>query len=891
MLKLRHIYSLLFQPWNMLLTYIFNEHHIMKIALYLVALVSVFSFSEAQAQQHLQKQSLNGNWEFRQIGTQTWLPATIPGTVQTDLLNAGKIEDPYYRLNEHNLQWIDKVDWEYRCEFEVSDDQMKNQNIQLVFEGLDTYADVYLNDVKVLHADNMFVEWRAAVRSVLKAGKNRLRVYFASPLINGMIKQEALGYPLPASNDQSVLGGMGPNQVSIFTRKAGYHFGWDWGPRLVPSGVWRPVYLELWNNVRMDDLYIVQKGITKKGAALTAMMDVTANMPGDYELNVVVDGKQLETTTIALAQGKTVKSIDFTLVNPRLWWPNGLGEQFLYNISIELSHAGEVLQTSGADIGLRNIQLIRKPDAKGEGESFYFEVNGRPVFAKGANYIPNDVFLPRVSPEKYEYIVKSAADANMNMLRVWGGGIYESDLFYDLCDKYGIMIWQDFMFACSMYPGDTEFLNSVKHEAEYNIKRLRNHACMALWCGNNEIEVAWAPGHEDKGWGWKQEYSQAQRETIWKAYDTVFHHILPAAVDSLTNDQPYWHSSPSAGMGKLSGYQSKSGDMHYWGVWHGQEPFSDFRKYRARFMSEYGFQSFPEFNTVKKYTLPEDWNIESEVMASHQRSGIGNLRIRQYMEQHYQIPENFEQLLYVGQLLQADAIKMAVKTHRSDMPYCMGSLYWQLNDVWPVASWSGIDYYGKWKALHYAAKEAMKNQIINVAVEGGKLLFYGISDHPGKTAAVLRLNLADFSGLSLWNRPVKVTLPANSSAMVYSLDLKDLPLNFREKEVVLTVSLFVGSNMIDQEFVYFAEPKDLKLPDPGIKTRISQKGENFVIEIATQKFCKNLMLISDNTNVQFSENFFDMQAGETRLVTCPATLRWEDFEKGFRTLNLQQTMH
>lgn len=862
----------------------------MKIAAFILGLTILFSCTALNAQDNLKQKSLNNNWEFRQTGTQTWIPATIPGTVHTDLLNAGKIEDPFYRLNEHNLQWIDKVDWEYRSEFQISASELEKQNIYLVFNGLDTYADVYLNDIRILSADNMFVDWKVDVKTFLKKGSNHLRVYFTSPVIKGMALQEAFGYPLPASNDQSVLGGMGANQVSIFTRKAGYHFGWDWGPRLVSSGIWRPVYLESWDNARLEDLHIVQNGITKKGASITANFEAVTTVAGDYELNLMVDGEKVNTSTFTLPIGKTSQKMDFTIANPRLWWPNGLGEQPLYNVSIQMVKDGKILQATGENIGLRTINLVRKPDSKGDGESFYFEVNGRAVFAKGANYIPNDIFLPRVSPEKYEFIVKSAADANMNMLRIWGGGVYEEDLFYDLCDKYGIMIWQDFMFACSMYPGDDAFLNNVKHEAEYNIKRLRNHACLALWCGNNEIEIAWAPGHEDKGWGWKQEYSAEQRETIWNAYDTVFHHILPATVAELTNNQPYWHSSPSAGMGKLSGYQSKSGDMHYWGVWHGQDPFSDYHKYKARFMSEYGFQSFPEFNSVKKYTLPEDWDIESEVMASHQRSGIGNLRIKQYMEEHYQIPENFEHFLYVGQLLQADAIKMALKTHRSDMPYCMGSLYWQLNDVWPVASWSSIDYYEKWKALHYAAKEALKNQIINVVIEDGKLLVYGVSDLSVKTSAILKLNLADFNGLSLWNRPVKVMLPANNSSLIYSLDLKDLPLNYREKDIVLTASLVKDKNELDREFIYFVEPMDLKLPDPGIKTRISKKGENLVIEISTQKLCKNLMLISDNSDVNFSDNFFDMQAGESRLITCPATMRWEDFEKGFRVLHLQQTM-
>lgn len=833
---------------------------------------------------------LNSGWQFRQSATNEWMPAAVPGTVHTDLMAAGKVEDPYYRLNERGVQWIDKVNWEYRTVFNLSADDLTKHNIRMVFEGLDTHADIYLNDRLVFTADNMFITWKAEVKNFMKPGENKLRILFTSPVLKGMEKQELFGYPLPASNDQSEIGGMGKNQVSIFTRKAGYHFGWDWGPRLVTSGIWRPVFLELWDNARIADLHIINHSANTKAAVLSAEMEIESALADDLTLNLMVDGVKVSSETVKAAIGTGKFKIGFNIPDPKLWWPNGLGDQPLYRITAELLLSGKVIDSKSVDFGLRTIKLIRKPDAKDSGESFYFEVNGRPVFAKGANYIPNDVFLSRVKPETYEFIVKSAADANMNMLRVWGGGIYENDLFYDLCDKYGIMVWQDFMFACSMYPGDDDFLNSIRQEAEDNVKRLRNHACIALWCGNNEIEVAWAQGHEDRGWGWKQIYNPQQRETIWKAYDTIFHHIMPAVVESNTDNQPYWHSSPSAGMGKLAGYESNSGDMHYWGVWHGQHPFSDFRKYKARFMSEYGFQSFPEFNSVKKYTLPKDRNIESEVMASHQRSGIGNLRIKEYMEKDYQIPENFEHLLYVGQLLQADAIKMALKTHRSDMPYCMGSLYWQINDCWPVASWSGIDYYGKWKALHYFAKEACKNQILNVVIEKGKFLIYGVSDLPEKTQAVIRLNLMDFNGLSLWNRPVKVTLPANGSTLVYSLDLKELPLNYRENEVVLIATLVTGKKELDQEFVYFAKPKDLKLPEPGIKTRISDKGDHFVIEITTQKLCKNLMLISDNTDVQFSDNFFDMQPGETRLVTCPATIRWEDFEKGFRTLNLKQTL-
>lgn len=833
---------------------------------------------------------LNKNWEFRQAGTLQWFPADVPGTVHTDLLANGLIEDPYFRLNEKNLQWIDKVNWEYRTRFKLDAAQLRAGSLMLRFHGLDTYAAVMVNGALLFNADNFHRTWEAEAGKHLKEGENEIFIRFESPVMQGLLKQEVLGYALPADNDQSENGGMGPARISIFTRKPGYHFGWDWGPRLVTSGIWRPVELIINRTARINDLFVRQESVTAKEARLSAGVEVDVEQAGLYKLEIMMDGLPVAAREISLSPGIRHSAFDFVIKNPRLWWPNGAGSQPLYSLSAVLSLDGVKIHEYYRRIGLRSLKHVRRPDAKGGGESFHFEVNGRPVFAKGANYIPNDVFLPRVDSSRYELIVKSAADANINMLRVWGGGIYEHDYFYDLCDRYGIMVWQDFMFACAMYPGDKDFLDNVRLEAVDNIRRLRNHACLALWCGNNEIEYAWAEGDFTRGWGWKEKYDKAQQREIWKSYDTIFHHILPAAVKQYAPDHAYWPSSPTQGGGVLANWSGNRGDVHYWGVWHGKEPIRAFRDYKARFMSEYGFQSFPEFNSVKKYTQPPDWDIESPVMASHQRSGIGNLRIRQYMEQDYQIPEDFEHLLYVGQLLQADAIGMALRTHRSDMPFCMGSLYWQLNDVWPVASWSGIDYYGKWKAMHYFVKEALKNQIIQVVIENGKLLVYGVSDTDQKTPAVLRLNLAGFSGLSLWNRPIKVTLPANGASLLCSIDLKELPLNYQENKVFLTATLMEGSRVIDREFACFVKPKDLRLPEPGLKSRISDKGDHFVIEISTQNFCKNLMLISDNTDVNFSDNFFDMQPGETRLITCPATMRWEDFEKGFRMLHLGQTM-
>jgi len=851
----------------------------------LVFVVMIQQISVGQSSAALQYE-LDKNWEFRQAGTANWMPATVPGTVHTDMMANGKMEDPYYRMNEREVQWIDKVNWEYKSSFPVEAALLKRQNITLVFEGLDTYARVYLNGSLLLATNNMFRTWKVPVKSLLRQDENELRLEFLSPVIKGLSLMEIWGYPLPGDNDQSERGGMGPNKVSPFVRKAPYHFGWDWGPRLVTSGIWKPVYLEAFDAATIDEIYVTTLSLSDKKATMQASMVTNKPLPSGQALTLTVNGEKTGIEKVITQENLT--TVNFSIPNPKRWWPNGLGEQPLYKIGVQWTNDGELLDDTVVNIGLRTLKLIREPDKSGE--SFYFEVNGRPVFAKGANYIPNDLFLPRVSPEKYEYIVRSAAEANLNMLRVWGGGIYENDIFYDLCDKYGIMVWQDFMFACSMYPGNADFLNNVRLEAEQNVQRLRNHACLALWCGNNEMEYAWAQGHEERGWGWKQLYNTAQRAEIWQAYDTLFHHILPKVVTDYAPGQPYWHSSPSAGMGKLAKDDNTSGDMHYWGVWHGQEPFSAFRKYKARFMSEYGFQSFPEYNSVKRYTLPEDRDIESEVMAWHQRSGIGNLRIREYMEAEYKVPADIEEFLYVGQVLQAEAIGDAMRIHRAAMPYCMGSLYWQLNDCWPVASWSGIDYYGRWKAMHYKVKEACKNQIIYAVIEDNELKVYGINDLPEKVPAILRLNLARFDGESLWNRPVNVVLPANSAALIYSMSFSKLPVKYSENELFMSAILAKGLTTLDREILFFTSPKMLKLPDPEIKTRVSDKGDHLVIEISSDKFCKSLMLSSEDDEARFSDNFFDLLPGEVRRITCTTTQRWEDFERGLKLLHLKQTM-
>ncbi|MEA3505608.1 MAG: glycoside hydrolase family 2 protein, partial [Bacteroidota bacterium] len=507
-------------------------------------------------------QKIDDNWSFKATDDSLWLDATVPGSVHTDLLDNNIIQDPFYRLNEHDLQWIDKKEWEYKTVFDVDKKTLNRDVVELIFNGLDTYAKVYLNNRLILDADNMFMSWVVSCKDKLIAGKNSLRIVFESPINIGLEKREALEYLLPgAENDQSELGGVGDKKTCVFTRKAQYHYGWDWGPRLVSSGIWQNIELKAWNKSNIVDVNIIQENINENTASLLANVELQCFENSKVNIVGLIDSKIVFEQEKSLAKGFNSVSIPFVISNPELWWPNGLGDQKLYNIEIQVKSNRDITSCKSRNIGLRTVEVIQKPDSIGK--SFYFEVNGEPVFMKGANYIPQDVFLNRVSDNDYEKLIKSAAEADFNMLRVWGGGIYEKDIFYDLCDEYGILVWQDFMFACAMYPGNKEFLKNVEKEAVQNVKRLRNHPSIALWCGDNEILSAW------NRWGWKENVLENQgqniADTVWKAYDDIFHNILPDVVNKLDPKRLYWSSSPSAGFGELE--SGKSGDNHYWGVW------------------------------------------------------------------------------------------------------------------------------------------------------------------------------------------------------------------------------------------------------------------------------------------------------------------------------------
>lgn len=841
----------------------------------LLLLLSSHAFFSAQAQSsdvYQRSITIEDNWQFCQADEQIWRPAQVPGTVHTDLLANGVIEDPYYRTNERDQQWIDKKDWIYRTTFEVEEAWLRQDCIDLQFNGLDTYADVYLNDSLLLKADNFFVAWRKSVKDKLRPGTNELRIYFHSPTNVGLEKLYAHGYGLPAVNDQSENGGMGGAKVSVFTRKPGYHYGWDWGPRLVTSGIWRPVVLEIWDAARLEEVYFHQEELTEERAKLQAQVQIEVAQARNGRLLLYSGEELLAEKAVGLQPGRQRENLEVVIENPELWWSWDLGEPHLYDLRTVLELDGQTVDTDEQKIGLRTIRVVQQPDEKGS--SFYFELNGVPLFAKGANYIPNDVFIPRVTKAQYARVLGSAVAANMNMVRVWGGGFYEEDIFYDLCDEMGLLVWQDFMFACSMYPGDEDFLAKVREEAEYNVRRLRRHPSIALWCGNNEIDVAWAQHKEFQGWGWKQLYGQKRREEIWTAYDRIFNQILPGVVSELSPQTFYWPSSPYNKEGEHAGNNTPNGDIHYWGVWHGKEPFSAFYDNIGRFMSEYGFQSFPEFETVKKYTLPEDWDIESEVMSAHQRSGIGNLRIRSYMKDHYRVPRRFEDMLYIGQLLQAEGMKMAIEAHRTAKPYCMGSLYWQLNDCWPVASWSGMDYYQNWKAMHYFVKKAFAPVMLAFRCENGQLNLQAVSDRREPVEATLQLELLDFSGQLLWRQVNSLQLDADASQRIGEWPEKMLTRKGNARKMVLSAKLVENGQTIAASQYYFRDVKKLRLPKKApIQSRITELDDGaYQIWLRSDQLAKNVFLQVENTPGFFSDNYFDLLPGEAvEVIFKPKT--------------------
>ncbi|WP_333694710.1 beta-mannosidase [Flavobacterium sp.] len=778
------------------------------------------------------------NWTFNKQNETKKHKATIPGTIHTDLFQNQLIPDPFFGANEKQLQWIENENWEYETHFSLTKSELKNENIEMEFEGLDTYATVFLNGNVVLEADNMFRKWIISAKSHLKMGTNHLKVVFHSAVKKGNEEAKKLSYTLP-------------EKERVFVRKAQYQFGWDWGPRFVTAGIWKPVQLKFWNSAKIENIKYSQDELNESLAELEFIIDVNVEKNGKYVLLIYNDitGK-IDELFVNLKKGITSIKNPYKIESPKFWWCNGLGKPNLYNFSIELYQKGKSLDKKKLNIGLRTIELIQEKDQIGS--SFYFKLNGKSVFMKGANFVPPDSFLPRVSDSIYYSLVANAKKANMNMLRVWGGGVYFDDAFYEACDANGILVWQDFMFACSMYPGDKKFVENVKQEVIDNVNRLQNHPSIAIWCGNNENDEGW------NNWGWQKQfnYSKADSTQIWNDYKKVFHEMIPQTLDSLLSKEKniYWSSSPSKGWGRKESLTQ--GDVHYWGVWWGKEPFEIYEKKVGRFVSEYGFQGMPNMETLQKVMTQEDLNFTSEAFKNHQKHPTGYETINEYMERDYVVPKDFEDYLYVSQLLQARGMKTAIEAHRRAKPYCMGTLYWQLNDCWPVTSWSSLDYFGNWKAFQYQAKRSFENLLLSVANENDKYKVYLVNDDFENYSGKLELELLSFDGKLLWKTFKEIAIEENSSTVVY-----EIPKTEFEKFDLRNSVLHIRFNQVESNY-FFVKPKDMKLSKPNIQI---QNIDEFTIEISSDVLTKDVFIYSE-TEVFFEDNYFDLLPKEKRFI-------------------------
>lgn len=777
-------------------------------------------------------QKLHANWSFKSKSAGEWNVATVPGNVFTDLLNNKLIEDPFVSTNEEKVQWVSETDWTYRSEFSVDEEFLKRKHIELTFEGLDTYAKVYLNDQLILTATNAFRTYSVSVKESLTL-ENQLRIEFESTEIQEVREKEKLAYELPEGN-------------RVFTRKAQFQYGWDWGPKLNTSGVWKDVYLKAWNTVVLKDVFVSQGLITETDASLSAELILSSDISSEAEIIAEVNGKKFQ-QTIQLEKGTYDYTVPISINKPQLWWPHNIGDPHLYDIDLKVISEGTVLAEKSIKYGVRTIELVTEKDSIGE--SFYFKVNNVPVFMKGANYIPQNSLQNQVSQQHYQNLLDDVVDANMNMLRVWGGGIYENDIFYDLCDEKGILVWQDFMFACAMYPGDQAFLENVQQEAIDQVERLRNHASIAVWCGNNENSEGW---HR---WGWQSGKTEELKKEIWSNYQKVFDSILPYTVDRLTNTS-YWESSPKYGRGNPK-YKFE-GDAHDWWVWHDGYPFEHFEENVPRFMSEFGFQSFPSYEAINHINENDDIAIFSDAMKSHQKHSRGFQLIDDYMKRDYPEVKDNKEYVYLSQLTQAKGITMGIEAHRRARPYNMGSLYWQLNDCWPVISWSSIDYFGNWKALHYKAKRSFKDLLISSEMKDNKISTFLVNDHLQSITDTLSIKIIDFNGNKLWSTKKYSTANANTSIKAYEFSLDELSID-PEKVVMIVTFQDRSSNF------YFAKPKELQLSKVQIDRKIQKSKEGFSIELTSPTLQKDVFL-SANVKGHFSDNFFDLLPGETKKI-------------------------
>ena len=793
-------------------------------------------------------QNLNVGWKLHLNNKEDWIDARVPGNVHLDHLENRKIPDPFFGQNEAELQWISDEDWTYKLMFEPDKDLMERKNIILFFHGLDTYADIFLNNIKVLSANNMFHPWSANVKDVLRDGMNNLEIHFRSPLKEVSGQMNSIDHALPADNDQA-------GKTSPYTRKAPYHYGWDWGPCLVTSGIWKEVELIGWEDWYVDQLQIKNKNVSKDTAELEVELTVLSNISEDISVCVreSLSGKDFK-KIFRMEPGVNDLSFTISIDNPDLWWPVGHGDQILHEffLTIETKEREEHHERR---LGIRDVKIRRDKDEKGE--SFEIHVNGIPIYSKGANWIPADYFVERLTRDDYKRLLNDAIRANMNTLRIWGGGIYESDHFYELCDEMGIMVWQDFMFACSMYPGNDEFLDSVEKEARYQVNRLKGYASVILWCGNNEIASGWL------SWGWKEELPIS----VWQDYKKLFHELLPKVCNELDPERFYWPSSPGHGIDQSDEDQIYGkGDNHYWGVWHGGDEFDAFEDNVGRFMTEYGMQSFPATSTIESFADKKDRVLDSAIMNAHQKASLGTGNLMKYIEDQYRVTNDFDSVTGLSQIMQAESIRFAVEAHRRHMPYCMGTLYWQFNDCWPVISWSSIDYKGNWKALHYSARNFFKPVIVSLRDLEDVVNVHVVNDRHYGLDAVVKIGLFGFNGDLLFEDSFSMEVKQFSSCIARSID-KTVLLDGRDlSTLVLRAELTSNRESLSKSHQFFKKPKELKIPPPEFEHEVKYLNGKYEITIRSSSFLYQLHFISSQVRGVFSDNYFNMLPNEVIVI-------------------------